>query len=324
MTDLTHIYIYISLIIVLMFFLLLLLSYSGRLVGQVKCLDGAAVVFWVREASLTCRTSPVTIKKTTRFTIFYLLLRMIYLWFVAQKVLNRLYYALHGNPALTKAQADTFVADLKFNDIQTIVKALRRKFPSRRTRITKWGDRAPKSNKTLDWLTTINHMMNLVSGEEPGQLLQVYMKQTHTASKLTVDDITSNTQLVQHLVVQCNAARPTNNTEVFFRRNVLKALSSTYSCAKLKDAGLVLTKEFWKEVRKDCKDHGLDFWVAIQRGRKSITPEQQAIICAIVMTDKYTSPLAGATHAVDDARALITSRANIYRKEEKLREIWTC
>jgi hypothetical protein len=146
----------------------------------------------------------VPIKKTTRFTIFYLLLRMIYLWFVAQKVLNRLYYALHGNPALTKAQADAFVGDLKFNDIQTIVKALRRKFPSTRTRITKWDDRSPKSNKTLDWLTTINHMMNLVSGEEPGQLLQVYMKQTHTASKLKVDDITTNTQLVQHLAVQCN------------------------------------------------------------------------------------------------------------------------
>jgi hypothetical protein len=123
-----------------MFFLLLFLSHSGRLVGQVKCLDGGAVVFWVREASLTCRTSPVPINKTTRFTIFYLLLRMIYLWFVAQKVLNRLYYALHGNPALTKAQADVFVADLKFNDIQTIVKALRRKFPSRRARITKWDD----------------------------------------------------------------------------------------------------------------------------------------------------------------------------------------
>jgi hypothetical protein len=167
-------------------FLLLFLSHSGRLVGQVKYLDGGAVVFWVREASLTCRTSPVPIKKTTRFTIFYLLLRMIYLWFVAQKVLNRLYYALHGNPALTKAQADAFVGDLKFNDIQTIVKALRRKFPSTRTRITKWDDRSPKSNKTLDWLTTINHMMNLVSGEEPGQLLQVYMKQTHTASKLKV------------------------------------------------------------------------------------------------------------------------------------------
>ena len=73
-----------------------------------------------------CRPSPVPFEQSTR-------LKMTYLWFLAQKVLNRLYYALHGNPrkeALTKTDANDMVAKLGLNDIPTLLGALRRRFPS--------------------------------------------------------------------------------------------------------------------------------------------------------------------------------------------------
>ena len=71
-------------------------------------------IFSAQETSpaLVCRTSPVSIEKTAR-------LRMIYLWFLAQKIRNRMQHAAHGNPRkdpLGEAAAKEFVSNMGAND----------------------------------------------------------------------------------------------------------------------------------------------------------------------------------------------------------------
>ena len=69
---------------------------------------------------------------------------MQYLWFIVQKLKDRLQRAIQGNTS--KEQIDTFVKDLSMENLPALFSALREKFPKdRKGKVTKWRDRKPNS-----------------------------------------------------------------------------------------------------------------------------------------------------------------------------------
>ena len=188
-----------------------------------------------------------------------------------------------------------------------------------------WSNRKPDASKTRAWITAFNQLTDLISGEEPASLIKSHLQQTEKKklASIAVKHVhgDSEKRLLESLGEQCNNVNSNINKQCFFRRNVCKAVARAYTLDSAKKAGFNVHKDFWANIRQHLTDHGLDFMDRKPGGRKGITKEQQKIIRDIVMSDLYTAPVAGATHKVEDARALITSRANIYRKEEKIRNI---
>ena len=106
---------------------------------------------------------------------------MQYLWFIAQKLKDRLQRAIQGNTS--KEQIDTFVKDLSM-DLPALFSALREKFPKdRKGKVTKWRDRKPNS-KTRSILAAFGKCTDLISGEDPASLVTAYLSQPKRANIL--------------------------------------------------------------------------------------------------------------------------------------------
>jgi hypothetical protein len=238
---------------------------------------------------------------------------MQYLWFIAQKLKDRLQRAIQGNTS--KEQIDTFVKDLSMENLPALFSALREKFPKdRKGKVTKWRDRKPNS-KTRSILAAFGKCTDLISGEDPASLVTAYLSQPKRANILKeVNTTTLDSVVIQRLAPLLQQCDPNNDEQSYFRRNVTKCLVDIQTRKELQEQGFNVGKDLWKKARAHWTKQPTVLWGRGQRGRNSIGDELKQAIRTTVLSDEHSKLTYGGS---DKTRSLTSSKAAMFRSLAK-------
>ena len=179
-----------------------------------------------------------------------------YTWSISSKRRNKLQHIINGN--VNRQEMKDFCDKLAVNDIPTLIKVLREKFPN----TTKWSTRGDNT-KTRAWCNSLQVFAELISGGEVVELFTRFLssraslKAVLSKQHQETIDATKLERLRNNYKILIPQTCRSSETSDAIRDDILLLLNDVLTKDELTDVGSTVGEKIYLNMRKHVQTKGM-------------------------------------------------------------------